>query len=56
MKEMSSIKGGQGRSKREIKREECRSCLADVEQRENQKFEHEGEQEKERGRDRREAF
>ena len=56
MKEMSSIKGGRSRSKSEIKREECRSGLADVEQRQNQKSEHEGEQEKERGRDRREAF
>ena len=36
MKEMSGIKGGRGRSKSEIKREECRSRLADVEQRQNQ--------------------
>lgn len=46
VKEIRSTK----RSKRKIKGEECKYCLANVEQRQKHTFEHEGEQERERDR------
>ena len=48
MKGNSSIKRGRGRSKGEIKREQSRSYLAHVEQRQNHDFEHGGEQGRQR--------